>query len=300
MSKLMPNTSVYLKLTHPTDPELQSKAEWFCQQPGLDCHYLDRPSRANHPEQPPKDQLREEALTIPVLHITRKGVFAEHADFPGSADKRFSFHPSMALLRLIEINRGGTDRFLSAIAIQPGDQFLDATLGLGTDALVAASQVGEGGRVLAIEHSPLLAALVRDGLATLSRKFNPGTHNPEKDRAWCALAEAAQRIEVLWGDHAKILSQLPADSFDIIYFDPMFRRTCEESASIRPLHHFSNPEPLAQEAITEADRVARKRVVLKERKGSGEFTRLGFTVTAGGKYSEVDYGIIHRSREGRS
>jgi len=305
MSTIMLNTSVYLKLTHPADPELQSKAEWFCRQPGLDCHYLDHPNRDNHLYQPDqarkgsKERLIKEA-SPPVLHITRKGVFAESVEFSNNADKRFSFHPSMALLRLIEINRGGADRFLRATGIQSGDRFLDGTLGLGTDSLVAAYQVGEEGRILAIEHSALLAALVRDGLATLSRKPNPNKNNPEKSRAWSDLAEAAQRIEVLWGDHGQILSQLSADSFDIVYFDPMFRRTCEESASMRPLHQFSNPEPLGLAAITEAARVATKRVVLKERKGSGEFARLGFTVAAGGKYSEVDYGIINRSREEHS
>lgn len=278
----MTDFPVILKLTHPKDTNLLNKAHWFTQQPGIKFH-----------QAPEKNQPLQGDLEVPILHITRNGVFLENGEF------RFSFHPSMALIRLIQLGRGESDRFLDATGLQQGETLLDATLGLGTDALVAAWRVGEEGRVIAIEHSAVLAALIRDGLASLAHGPLPRVGNPEKAKAWLALSEAAKRIEVHWGDHQDYLAHSPSASFDVIYFDPMFRHTREQSASIRPLHHFSNVQPLQKNVISEAYRVARKRVILKERKESQEFSRLGFSVSEGGKYSHVDYGII-QCREGRT
>nr|WP_189338302.1 hypothetical protein [Paenibacillus sp. IHB B 3084] len=40
----------------------------------------------------------------------------------------------------------------------------------------------------------------------------------------------------------------------------------------------ANPDALDEESIAQAKRIARKTIVLKEKRGSGEFTRLGFRV----------------------
>lgn len=279
----MTDFPVILKLTHPKDSNLLNKAHWFSKQPGLKFHQVSETT----------PQSIQEDLAIPVLHITRKGIFLENGE------SRFHFHPSMALIRLIQLGRGESDRFLTATGLQKGETLLDATLGLGTDALVAAWRVGEEGRVIALEHSAILAALIREGLTSLAHGPLPRVGNPEKAKAWLALSEAAKRIEVHWGDHQDFLTHSPSSSIDVIYFDPMFRHTREQSASIRPLHHFSNIQPLPKNVISEAYRVARKRIILKERKGSLEFSRLGFSINEGGKYSQVDYGIIQR-REGHT
>lgn len=284
----MTNSPVLLKLTHPNDQTLIEKAKWFSRQPGIQ---LLRPSKnffrliQGLSELPTLSELPD-FPDLPVLQITRQGIFLE------TQEMRFNFHPSMALIRLIQIQRGEADRFLHATGLQPGDRFLDATLGLGTDALVAATQIGGQEHVLGIEYSPLLAALIREGLMNLAKGPLPNVENPDKVNAWLALSQAARRIEVKWGDHLYFLKDCPDSSVDVIYFDPMFRQTKKQSASIRPLHHFSNTLPLQMETVKEACRVARKRVVLKERKGSPEFSRLGFRILEGGKYSNVDYGII--------
>ena len=49
---------------------------------------------------------------------------------------------------------------------------------------------------------------------------------------------------------------------------------------------------VALEAVEEARRVARQRIVLKENSRSREFARLGFSELAGGRYSHVHYGIM--------
>lgn len=168
---------------------------------------------------------------------------------------------------------------------------LDATLGLGSDALIAAMAVGDPGTVLGLETSPLIAAVIKDGLNHLTPNSFRATTKHKKE-AWASLIRAAGRIEVRWADHNDYLHESPAKSVDVVYFDPMFRRTCYASDSMQTLHQWSEHSALAAEIIPEACRVARKRVVIKERKNSAEFKRLGFEVIPGGRYSSVDYGVI--------
>lgn len=258
---------IFIKTTHP-DPELQERLHWFCQQPG--CSWMLLPNKE---------------ADLSELSITRRGVFLTNGQ------EQLSFHPSMAILRLINLLRGETDRFLEATQLKSGDSLIDATLGLGTDALIGAWAVGEKGRVLAIEQSPILAAMVQDGLNHF-KEIIFWAKNEDKRAAWLALTQASQRIEVRWGEHWEFLSKMSAKSVDVVYFDPMFRQTCQQSDSIQPLHQWSDRRPLQPKAVSEACRVARQRVVLKERKNSSEFRRLGFEILPGGRYSPVDYGLI--------
>lgn len=258
---------ILIKTTH-SDSDLQRRLDWFLQQPGCNWSF---------------ERSGEEEL--PELTITRRGVFLTNGT------ERLSFHPSMALIRLINLLRGGSDRFLEATQLKPGNYLVDATLGLGTDALIGAWAVGEEGRVLAIEQSPILAALAHDGLSHFA-EIIPKAKNRDKQDTWAALARASRQIEVRWGEHREFLCLIPSNSVDVVYFDPMFRHTCKQSDSIQPLHRWSDHSPLDVIAVLEACRIARHRVVLKERKNSSEFRRLGFDILLGGQYSPVDYGVI--------
>ena len=225
-------------------------------------------------------------VAYPKLTITRRGVFLN------DGVENLHFHPSMALLRLMNSFRGDPDRYLLATGLKPGDTLLDLTMGLGTDSLVGAWAVGEQGRVIGVECSSILSAMVNDGLQSLVTARVPNSENVDKKLAWEALSMAARRIRVIWADHFDYLCQQPSASVDVIFFDPMFRYTSQKSASIKPLHSWSDHKSLRIEVIQEARRVARRCIVLKERKGSLEFTRLGFDILSGGKYSQVDYGLI--------
>lgn len=226
------------------------------------------------------------AKDLPLLKITKKNLFLEHQGH------NLFFHPSMALLRLINILRGKKDRFLEATQIQAGDTLLDTTMGLASDALIAAWAAGAKGKIIALECSPLIFTLVREGLAGFRSLKPSAVKSREKEQAWRELIAIASGIETVYTDHLHYLKNMPDSSIDIVYFDPMFRDTVVESSSIKPLKNWSCSEPVGEEAIEQACRVARKRVVLKERCGSSEFKRLGFTVADGGKYSSVCFGSI--------
>ncbi|MGZ4112572.1 MAG: class I SAM-dependent methyltransferase, partial [Tumebacillaceae bacterium] len=83
----------------------------------------------------------------------------------------------------------------------------------------------------------------------------------------------------------------PDRSVDVIYFDPMFRRTVQKSDAIEPLRLLGDDSPLSLEAVEEAKRVARRCIVLKERWYSQEFERLGFRLPRKSSGS-TNYGVI--------
>lgn len=189
----------------------------------------------------------------------------------------FFFHPGLSVVRIKRLLRGDNDIMIQACQIKPGDSFLDCTLGLAADAIVASYAAGENGRVVGVESEPLIAFLVEMGLKHVE-EF------PELDRA-------ARQIEVLQGHHLDILASLPDRSFDVVYFDPMFRQGIKESTSLQLLRNYANAAPLLPAVIDQAIRVAKKRVVLKERKISAEWERLGFRMMKRENMG-IAYGIL--------
>lgn len=264
----MCNDVPILLRTTQSDLELHDRIKWFQQQPG--CNWVDT---------------QDELGTFPELKISKRGVELIQGQ------DRISFHPNMALIRAINILRGDSDRFLVATQLKAGESFLDATLGLASDALIAALAVGERGGVLGLEKSPILAAVIKDGLNHFTENsFKAKTEH--KKTAWASLVQAARKIEVHWAEHGEYFRQMQSKSIDVVYFDPMFRSTLRHSDSIQQLHKWSEHSPLDPQDVMEACRIARNRVVLKERKNCTEFKRLGFEILPGGRYSSVDYGVI--------
>ena len=84
---------------------------------------------------------------------------------------------------------------------------IDATAGLGRDAFVLASL---GCRVRLMERSPIIAALLRDGLERAARDPVIGP--------W-----VSERLHLIQGDAARLLSAETArEPVDLIYLDPMY------------------------------------------------------------------------------
>lgn len=194
-------------------------------------------------------------------------------------DDKFFFHPSMAKNRLSNYRHSGKqDSLVIACDLQNGDDFLDCTLGLGADSIVAA-YFTPSGRVVALESSPVIALIIKYGM-----------QNYNSQMSW--LDKAIHQVTIKNREHYEYLKQAPDNSYDIVYFDPMFREPNYNSQPISVFRHWANPAPLSLETIKEACRVARKRVVIKEKRASGEFERLGFNTIMGSKYNPIAYGVI--------
>ncbi|EGL81892.1 protein of unknown function DUF548 [Caldalkalibacillus thermarum TA2.A1] len=196
-----------------------------------------------------------------IVLVTSEGIKCAFCD---GKEKPFFFHPNSAMLRIRRLMRGEEDPLAKAAGLKEGMSVLDCTLGLGADAIVASYIVGEKGRVVGIESVPVLACIVQDGLKTFETEQK-------------AVNEAMRRIEVICNHHLSYLKQCADNQFDVVYFDPMFERTVQRSMGIAPLKRLANYEELKPEAIQEARRVARKRIVLKDSRESPRFEALGFT-----------------------
>ncbi len=193
-------------------------------------------------------------------------------------DEPFFFHPNLAMVRIKRMMNGEKDPYLIAGEIEAGSTVLDCTLGLGADAIVASFAVGQAGKVVALEDNRFIAFLVRQGLRT----WEDGEDH---------IIKAMRRVEVRNIHHLEALKKMDDDSFDVVYFDPMFEESIVESNGIRTLTHLAVPHPLSEKVIGEARRVARKRVVLKDHFRSPRFEQFGFNVYKR-KTAKFHYGFI--------
>ncbi|MCC5464505.1 class I SAM-dependent methyltransferase [Pelosinus baikalensis] len=191
----------------------------------------------------------------------------------------YFFHLNMAELRIENLKNGKNDHMITAMSLSAGMSVLDCTLGLATDAIVASFIVGPTGKVIGIEASPILAFVASYGLQHF-------THEKED------ITKALRRIQVKSKHCHDVLINLPDNSFDVVFFDPMFRQPIYSSSNLKPLRYLADNSPIAESTFAEACRVARKRVVIKEASRNNEFDRLGITTIYGGKYSSIQYGVI--------
>ncbi|MDD4657946.1 MAG: class I SAM-dependent methyltransferase [Eubacteriales bacterium] len=185
------------------------------------------------------------------------------------------FHPNMAAVRIRLLRQGKEDKMLDICELTPGDSFLDCTAGLCSDSLVAKYQVGEKGRVLSLEQSLPIYLVMLHGLKNA---------NPPRFR------ELARGIELVHADFRSYLQQLPPRSFDVVYFDPMFDVPVLEASSLMPLRPLACDKPLTPGDIDLAARVARRRVVVKQR-SFFDFSRLGMS-QRGGPRRKTAYGVL--------
>lgn len=195
--------------------------------------------------------------------------------------EQFFFHPSMAKIRIGAYRKSNQDDpMIKACGLQKGDSFLDCTLGLGADAVVASFFTNN--KVVGLESSPVVAAIIKWGMRCFT-----------SDISW--LTKPIQRIEVINADHNQFLAQQASNSFDVVYFDPMFRQPLMSSQPLSPLRNLADPRPLSLDTIEEACRVARTRVVVKERSDGEEFRRLGIETILSTAGHKLAYGVINIS-----
>lgn len=191
----------------------------------------------------------------------------------------YFFHPSMAKVRLHNCLRGHEDPMLQAMNLQNGNTVLDCTLGRASDATICAWKVGPEGRVLGLEKSRILAELTMDGL----QHYQDPSHK---------LTALLRRIEAVCADYNEYLPKCADSSFDVVYFDPIFHDPLERSQAMAPLRELADPGTLKAPAVAQAQRVARRCVVIKQRKGTPLWAELGVEHIQGSPGGRVEYGVL--------
>lgn len=175
-------------------------------------------------------------------------------------EKPFFFHPNSAAFRLKRMLNGETDPLIEAAQLGIGESFLDCTLGLASDGIIASYVTGDSGKVVGLEGDPDIAFIAKCGLHTF--------HSNSTE-----LTEAMKRIEVVHTDAVDFLKNQPDNSWDIVYIDPMFSAPIEESSNFTPLRQVGLKTSLTAEWMEQAKRVCKRRVVVKDRFDSPVFDK---------------------------
>lgn len=189
------------------------------------------------------------------------------------------WHPNMSELKIKSIRKGNKEPIIEATKLEEGNSILDCTLGLAGDSLVFSAVVGEKGSVVGTEVNKYIAYLSKCGLDNYNIN-GTGINN----------------IDVVNESYKDYLLKQSDNSFDVVYFDPMFKEPNKKSTSINSFRDFADHKGLTKESLSEALRVCKKRVVIKERRDSNDFEKLGIKECYGGKKSgAIIYGVIEKT-----
>ncbi len=166
-----------------------------------------------------------------------------------------------------------------AVGLKPGinPHIVDATAGLGRDSFLFASL---GCRVTMVEQSPVIAALLEDGL--------------QRGLADKQITEICQHIILVNADSADYLQRC-TDKPDVIYLDPMYPHR-EKSALVKKemrlfqllLGELPNNSALFAAALG----CAKKRVVVKRPKGAETITTQSPTMSICSKNTRYDVYVM--------
>ncbi len=165
------------------------------------------------------------------------------------------FHPDTAMLRI----KSGRDPLLELLGKEK-QSIIDCTMGLGSDSIVLASA---GHRVTALESSKLVHFIVSRGL----QDFDSGLQEVNR---------AMKSIQTIWTDSLTYLKGQIDKSVDVIYFDPMFSEEIKESQNLSGLSTLADRSHLTEEIVSEAKRVARKKLIIKAHFRDQVFEEFGF------------------------
>lgn len=244
--------------------------------------------------------IKRNAFTISALCKRSPDGFLLFSDkgptFYNGEGRSHYFHLSMAQLRILQLSRGKGDHLVGTckefLEVDKGDdgsnkkplRLLDCTFGLGSDSIVLSYGLRENILIDGIEGFLPLAYIGNYGLRH--------SHHEDKD-----IMEAMKRIHLYHMDYSDFLKGAPSDSYDLVYFDPMFDKPVYESPQFSALRDYVNEEPLVEDIFEEAKRVAKKAIIVKNRIGSSLFDWLRIKEFVGGKYSRICYGLYRLDHE---
>lgn len=129
-------------------------------------------------------------------------------------------------------------------------RILDATAGLGRDGMVLAAL---GCELTLLERSPIIAALLRDGLARASKH--------PKINQWLA-----SRVKLREHDAIHLMATEPAGQHDVVYLDPMYPQRDKKALAkkeMRVLREIAGDDTDAGRLLELALAYAQRRVVVK-------------------------------------
>lgn len=211
------------------DPQREEEARALAERWGL-----------TYGEAPFQLQLTSEQLELINREEPRNG--AVFVDFVGGAvghRRRFGGGRGQPIAKAVGLKSGANP------------DVIDATGGLGRDAFVLASL---GCKVTLIERSPVVAALLADGLNRAKEDAEIGS--------W-----VAARLCLIHANAVEWMNALDENDFpEVVYLDPMFPHRSKSALvkkEMRLLQQLIGIDPDANTLLPSALRIAKKRVVVK-------------------------------------
>lgn len=213
-----------------------------------------------------------------VLFLDENGLSLQATGRKAPGPVRSEFVSGKAGYRLA--HGGGTGQLIAkAIGLKRTNQtlhILDATAGLGQDAFVLA---GLGHQVTLLERSPVIHALLEDGLARAAAND--------------ATAAVVARMNLVHADSIRWLSERAGQGpvADVVYLDPMFPHR-DKSALVKKEMQLFRPvvgdDPDASALLEAALACARYRVVVKRSRRAPAIEGTAPGLTLEGKSSRYD------------
>jgi len=151
---------------------------------------------------------------------------------------------------------------------------LDATAGTGTDSFVLAAL---GCQVQMIERHPIVAALLQDAL-----------ERAEQD---ADVHDITQNMSLHTGSAVAYMKALKADSFDVVYLDPMFPHSGKNAQVKKSMQYFRDmvgKDEDADDLLEPALNAAKYRVVVKRPRKSPYLMDHKPTLSHEGKANRFD------------
>lgn len=151
---------------------------------------------------------------------------------------------------------------------------LDATAGTGTDSFVLAAL---GCQVQMIERHPIVAALLQDAL-----------NRAEQD---ADVHDITQNMSLHAGSAVEYMNSLDADSFDVVYLDPMFPHSGKNAQVKKSMQYFRDmvgKDEDADDLLEPALNAAKYRVVVKRPRKSPFLMDRKPTLSHEGKANRFD------------
>lgn len=205
-------------------------------------------------------------------------IYGKKEPFLWTKEGEYRYHLNAAALRITQLSRGGHDRLCALLPEKRPLSVLDATFGMGSDSAVLSYYLGEEGSVTALEAEGVLWEIGRIGLAS----FDTGEEK---------VNTALRRISLHRSNYKTYVRHLAPGAFDVIYFDPMFRRHVKGSDNMDVFQKAASRDTLTEDFLQEAKEKART-IIVKERPFSPLFESPLFTEVHRRKGQTTAYGVI--------
>ncbi|MGX7112326.1 class I SAM-dependent methyltransferase [Gemella cuniculi] len=186
-------------------------------------------------------------------------------------DEELFFHPNTATLKIKNFD----NEPLINIIEEKNQYILDATMGLAGDSTIMSYH---GHNVIALEENKIIHLIVSNGLKS---------YVSENEK----ITQAMRNIKTICVNNLEYLKHCTENSFDIIYFDPMFSHNISESKNLSGLEKLATKSALTAELVKEAKRVAKKKIIIKAHYKDDIFEKFGFTRIIR-KNTKFHYGYI--------